>query len=530
MDIILVRPPSANKGIYINPIGLQELFTFFIMKYNQYGHVVKLVDCWAGETLPPIDNNTILFIDTSDGTQDYLTSQSFRELILNSRLCCLLGEIVIYGDAQALLKAIDVGNIIYAKSWNVQEISRTIEQYIHNSPTNLVTNTNTALARFGFTNAIINAIQKNGDRVYLPGITTGCDNKCTFCRLNFNFESSGLVSDTNFNIEFVLTEIERINSEYRWDIQFTDENFLGKTTKTDAVIKLKRIDDLCELLNQHKSINRIGIDTRCDTVIDPQDMSELAAYRDKMWRKFVAAGLDYVYLGIESVATTQIQRYGKNFSPIHVIEAINYLRNISINFTVGMILFEPMVTEMELRQNIQFIKEHHLQKNMASLFKEMRYYINSPYVRLLKKKKLLNPNGDHDFLKYHSDTVTYREPLIADNINLVRKISGVFRSCGYRHSDMTRLMHGDLIGDSLVDYHSRIINMEIDVIESAIFPGHLTPNERINIASDIVRTKVDGILEDINSSAVLLDDFRIKYYFSVLQNIKISLGENKPRK
>ncbi len=528
MDIILFRPPSSSdRGIYINPIRLQELFTFFTIKYKQYGHSINLVDCWAEEILPTMKKDTLLFVETPDGTQDYLTSELFRVLVSNSVSCCLLGEIVSDGDAKALLNAIGVDNITYIKNWDMQEISIFTEHYILREPVNTIFNAETNFIHFGFTNAIITAIHKNGERVHLPGIASGCENNCTFCRLNFDSESSGLVNDTNFNVEYILDEIEQINPVQRWSVQFIDENFFGKPRKADSIVKLKKIDDLCGLLVQHKSVNRIGIDTRCDTVINPKDTPELAVYRDSIWKKFVAAGLDYVYLGIESVASTQIQRYGKNFNLSHITESINYLKNIPLNFTVGMILFEPMVTEIELQENIRFIKENNLQKNMASLFKEMRYYINSPYVRLLTKNKLIDPSGKHDFMKYHSNTVTYRNPVIANNIIIVRRISELFRNHGYRHSDVSRLMHGDLIGNMLADYHSRIINMEIEILESIIVSGSFSPNKSIDSALDIVHATVNEVIEDINNSTVVTDVPRIKYFSLVLKNIKKSLDDDR---
>ena len=519
MNVLLIRPPVEDKWLYVNPFGLQELFVFISNNFSQHVSSIKLVDCQAGEPFPIVYNSTLLFIDTPDGAQEYLASNEFRSSIVNCKYCFLIGEIVNDGDSKGVIDALDIEYCSHVNEWNLEKITNIIQEYIDPSLSSKPIKTNSSITGFGFTDAIISATNRIGDRFHIPAITSGCEHNCTFCHLNISNESLDKVRAVKIDIELVLSELENKCQGKSYNIQFTDENFFGGSSNHYSDDRLKRISILCDTLSKYEHLGRIGIDTRCDTVINVSDTPELSAYRDYVWKKMINSGLDYVYLGIESAAATQIKRYGKNFSPSNVLEAINYLRSVRLNFTIGMILFDSMVTEEEIRENIRFIKENNLNRNMASLLKEMRYYINSPYVRILKHNKLIAIESSHDYLKYDPDDVIYRSPVLRENIYIIRIISNLFRRCGYRHSDMTRLMHHDDIGELLAKSHGIVIDMEIAIIELSLFCDNIAPDVKLKKAMDIVITTIESIYDQVANFANIYDDSRISYFRLVLENV-----------
>lgn len=514
MEIVLIRPPANKKGLYINPFKLQNLFSSL---YHKYGSIVKLVDCQANQFIPPkIEANSVLIIDTPPESVTFFSSNDFHIITQRFSLVIFVGEIVTDGNLSDFINNLHLEIFHFFEDWNLNMLFDLIQK--HNAD-NIFDSTIASNDNYGFNEIIVQSIVERGDRFHLPGISSGCDQKCKFCRLNFSKETSGIVNSAEIDLQSTIKELEFLLDNKPFDIQFTDENFFGGTT---VLQKEERLSNIIKLINRLKLLNfsgKIGVDTRIDTVINNSDSPETKEARALAWNEFKKVGLDYVYLGVESASPSQLKRYFKNFKKVNILDSIVFLKDAKINFTIGLILFEPLVAIDELYENIDFIQNNNLHKNTASLLKEMRYYIKSPYVHELSKNGLIKSNKSDDFIKYNPQNILFRDPIINNSIQYIRMVSNLFRSCGYRHSDISRLMTSDKIGNLISEAHVNLIELEIEIIKISLStkPTH---NKKLSIICNYINDfckNTSGKLDSIPNNYRY--DFRFKYYFETINCI-----------
>ncbi len=100
------------------------------------------------------------------------------------------------------------------------------------------------------------------------------------------------------------------------------------------------------------------------------------------------SGLIIVYIGVETFSRTQLRRYGKSLDIFTIKRSIELLRQLGIRFTIGLIIFDPLMNLDELRENIKFIEENNLVGNISSISKEMRIQRGTPYYKMANKKRI----------------------------------------------------------------------------------------------------------------------------------------------
>lgn len=377
MDIILAHPPGKTIGLYINPFKLQELYSSL---FPFYGSLLTLIDYKANEKDPQeIKNNSILIFDTPSGSTEYFMSEKFQRFAEKFSVVYFVGEIVTDGDVKGFSNAVNIAAAKYIKSWDTEQIHNIIQSHTVLNCNKKYSDIGMSSYSFGFNDNIVRAIIERGDRFHIPGITSGCEHKCTFCHLNINKQTSGKIKPVQINIRATLKELGRYFPKNDFDIQITDENFFGGKSKEQKQTRFQQIKILCDTFKEIEYNGRIGIDTRIDTVVNTTEPIKMRRNRDRLWKYFKDVGLDYVYLGVESFSETQIKRYSKQFTIKNIFESLQYLQDNGINFTIGLIIFDPLVTEKEIAENIAIIKKNNLNRYLVSLLKEMRYYINSPY-------------------------------------------------------------------------------------------------------------------------------------------------------
>lgn len=207
---------------------------------------------------------------------------------------------------------------------------------------------------------------------------------CTFCARFPRLKHTAAWK--RLGVEQVVAQAREIAAAHATAFTFTDEDFIG--------------DDLAGALALAEALRAIpGLDftisVRVDSVIDHGAGATLSADHAALFAALREAGLSMVFMGAESFSASQLRRYGKGVSPEENIAAVRALEGYGLDIELGLIMFDPLVTLAELRENVDTLLRTGLYRYVGYPFSFMRAQVNTPYATLLQHRGLLgalNPN------------------------------------------------------------------------------------------------------------------------------------------
>lgn len=283
----------------------------------------------------------------------------------------------------------------------------------------------------------------------------GCNYaKCTFCPREHK-----TMMWRSLSAKQVVDQIAKINNAAKlYNIKshfyIADEEFIGELPNGKEV---ERILEICDGITA-KALNiKFDISARADSVYDPKQSDEWNIRRFKMWIELRKAGLDKVFVGVESGSDEQLRRFGKGTTVEQNIIAIRLLTSIGINVRIGFIMFDPLMQNTDdIRNNISFLcrrdaimntinfNEYFLEDiynsivfNNASFIENnvrneciyslvsymlasLEVLVYSPYARMLKKREEeLNMQLIRDFNKPDMNMGRYKVDYINKGIKIL---------------------------------------------------------------------------------------------------------------
>jgi len=165
----------------------------------------------------------------------------------------------------------------------------------------------------------------------------GCWGRCSFCceptmsNSHQRYRSPGNVMDE-------ILEIVKFHNGKPMSIEVTDPHFMGKP---------KLVEQLCDILAQHKLDIRFGVKVRPDSV----------AKHPEIVRKMIAVGIEGFEMGIESPNMRDIKSTSKGLKTDVHVKAIDNIKrwggNAGGTFVIGL----PGQTEDEILQFPQYAKK-----------------------------------------------------------------------------------------------------------------------------------------------------------------------------
>ncbi|MFQ5963901.1 MAG: B12-binding domain-containing radical SAM protein [Candidatus Scalinduaceae bacterium] len=181
-------------------------------------------------------------------------------------------------------------------------------------------------------------LKQKGIATYILA-SRGCYGECTFCYLDqFYGETSYWRGRSPENI---VDELYYLCEDYgeRY-FYFADANFFGPGKKGK-----ERACEIARLIKGKDLKINFGIECRVNDI------------EDASIGKLVEAGLNDVFLGIESGNNSSLNRFKKFTTVEDNKKAINILRKYGIEPNYGFIMFEPYSTLEDVRGNYEFLKE-----------------------------------------------------------------------------------------------------------------------------------------------------------------------------
>lgn len=510
---VLFIEPKANRKFYKNPMHLQYLAGYI---KNNTNINFCLLDLNIKDDIQALDKiiPNIIIISTP-----YDAVASIKEVVnkFNSSVFIFTGEIVTDGLVNDFLSIFSKKNIIAIPSFSEKALLQEIKSIL-NINTEIVYQANIFSENIFFTKNIIKAYNDNGFQLFIHGISRGCEEKCTFCRLNNSKETSGVVNNLNYRSTLNTISNLRYTSQKDLYIQFADENFFGGKETSDKEIRLQQISEFSRSISSDLNIS-FGIDTRIDTIVNIQDSDKLRKLRNSAWNEFTTVGLKYVFIGIESVSTSQIKRYSKKFNTNEIINSITFLNKINLDYTLGLIIFDPLTSIEEIQENINFVKKYNLYSNMASLLKEIRIQVKSPYYKLFQSKGN-SKDIIHDYLYCNEESIQYTDTRVQKIIPIIRRLSKIFRNSGYRHSDISRIYTLTSKNSAFDKIPALTIKLEINIIELLILDKNDNLKQMIDINKLISKYIDEIMLILIKNKGFSFNEKQIhKYYSSVFKQI-----------
>lgn len=179
----------------------------------------------------------------------------------------------------------------------------------------------------------------------------GCYGNCVYCSVAKFYGTPQGKKWRARSPDNVIEEIKMLIDKWGIsEIEFVDDNFIGTTE-----MGKKRAIKIAEKI---KTLNKpIMIAFYCrPNEVDRETFEQLKE-----------AGLSEVLLGIESGNDGTLKRMQKGTTVKKNIEALNILRDLDIDTTIGFIMFDPYTTWEELQENLSFLKDTKLNFLRVSL-------------------------------------------------------------------------------------------------------------------------------------------------------------------
>jgi radical SAM superfamily enzyme YgiQ (UPF0313 family) len=142
--------------------------------------------------------------------------------------------------------------------------------------------------------------------------SVGCPNRCSFCVVHFLANGKYLQRD----VEDVVDEIASLSQEY---IYFVDD---------ETFINTKRMKRMAEMLIERGVKKKYLSWARSDTVCKHPELFAL-------WKE---AGLEFVYVGFESLNEEDLSDYNKNATPSQNRRAREILRDLNLNIHAALMV------------------------------------------------------------------------------------------------------------------------------------------------------------------------------------------------
>jgi len=280
----------------------------------------------------------------------------------------------------------------------------------------------------------------------------GCHGSCTFCTFRLSQHKPWQPRDLGYFKADILSTISRENVDLM-ELFLTDADFFASP---------KRADDMLNIIMDIPQIKGFPVTMRADSIVRSQHLLS----------KLFKAGCNFVEVGIESNADSQLKRFNKRTSPETNLQALDILTNHKKSFDFGIqldiIFFEPYVTMREIRATNELVQKYSYgnAKNESVFFHKMRLFSGTEFRRQVLKDRLSVDSymdaphwefENEDVARFYSFVVLFKNSLYRDKKELQKRLSGMLRS---KKIDLRLMKDCRYLSTMCYDYFNELLNSQ----------------------------------------------------------------------
>lgn len=222
---------------------------------------------------------------------------------------------------------------------------------------------------------VVNFLKSRGGTFRIEG-SRGClYGGCSFCYIPGKYPHK---IRRNVSEEQILQQIVELNNIGVKMPYFTDEDFIGGNFDR-AISIAKKISEAKKNGIISKDMN-FYFNARAADVINPR-WTELSSI-------FIEAGINQVFVGIESGSREQLKRFKKPTSVENNKKCLDILEQNGFNIEVGYILFDPYSTVKELKESLDFFDKTRLYNKRVYLIDNLKITPFSKFYDMACSKQL----------------------------------------------------------------------------------------------------------------------------------------------
>ena len=417
LKILLVDPGSSRLELN-EPIGIGTLESALT---SELGLQIRVEQFFApingSPSIPSMAKADILGLSTPQGRVQQVeeTVKQWRSLPPAHRPLLVLGGLTATFAADELLKLfpeallvvgegeeaiIGIAGVLLSSTqdeWHRQLVKRRVPNLVFFDKGQLIKTPRQNIQFNGApppTRPFIQELVARGGIVRAEA-SRGCSwGRCTFCAIQHKYCDQAGWRDVG--VSRIVDDLGHISSAGVRTPYFTDEDFVGGEPQ--------RAIELAKALQEAKASGRIAaelslyVDMRVASILSPRRAARPSGM--DVLRELRSAGLNEVFLGIESGSKEQVQRYKKPATAKRNLKALQQLRDLGINVDVGFIFFDPEMSVGEAYANLSFIKEAGLWGHDARLTKEVRLEAGTLLIEEYREKGLIVGTMDLDELTF----------------------------------------------------------------------------------------------------------------------------------
>lgn len=307
-----------------------------------------------------------------------------------------------------------------------------------------------------------------GFEVYIEG-SRGCAyGNCTICSCSDFLGSKN--RETKWRprpIELIIEDLKILEEQGIKNVTFADEDFFGF-----GIEGVKRIKTLAEKIISSEINISFRMNACIKSIYNVYDSKEERDEKKEVVRLLKKAGLSKIFLGLESGSESQLKRYRKGFSLNEFTNALEIIKDQHIECEYGLILVDPLMNFMELKQSLSFIEENKYIFDIASVYKELRIQIGNSYINHIRKVEYSNNIkilGEFDFNMQRYKVIRYLDEDVNFYVSVVSKWVNEIHDLYYMLRILTRYSELNVKGNETLTYNYSIYFTTIHELRSLEF-------------------------------------------------------------
>ncbi|MFK4241833.1 B12-binding domain-containing radical SAM protein [Micromonospora chokoriensis] len=235
----------------------------------------------------------------------------------------------------------------------------------------------------------LNRIAALGGEIFVE-TSRGCSwAACTFCLRGLTDVHGRGFEFRRKSAEAVARDLTELAARGIREVTIADEDFLGGDLgQTEEFVY--------QLLAMPLPQFRFDASATIHSIFSRRDTPGAAGRRKALVEALARAGLQKVFLGIESCSPTQLKRYAKGHTRNEAVAAAELLRSLGVRVEIGVILFDPLCTLDEIEDSLQFMRQHNLASVASGISSELRLQTSSHYLEVLRKYERARDVALHD--------------------------------------------------------------------------------------------------------------------------------------